>query len=416
VSKLIRGLSAALLLCAAIAVASLPAAPRAGAAESGSASAATAKPATGAGSCPAGKLRVATGCVGRAAAARHVEGMIRAAMPELGLRATIVRVDTGTEPLVDRGFGNSMKGVPASPRMYFRIGSIAIPYLIDLLLQLEDEGKLSLDDKLAKYRPNFPEAGEVTLRELADVTSGYPDWVQGNEPFQKVLLENPFRQWTSNELLHWAFTEPVACAPGTCFHYAHTNFAILSQVIAKVTGEPVSKLIRERVLGPLGLDHTQVSRFPAMPGEALHAYVGERGVYEDSTFWSPSWTIGDGTVMASTMADVVKGARELGRGALVSAHADRERLAPTTAALKPFSKHLYYGLGISVANGWEFQNPFLDGYTGIAAYLKAQDLTVGIVTTQLPESSANGKANATVLFGRLAEYLSPAHPVELPGS
>jgi CubicO group peptidase (beta-lactamase class C family) len=342
--------------------------------------------------------------------------MVREAMPELGLRATIMRVDTGEQPLVNKGFGNSMKGRPASPRMYFRIGSIAIPYLINLLLQLQDEGKLSLDDKLAKYRPNFPEADEVTLRMLANVTSGYPDWVQRNEPFQKLLFENPFRQWTSNELLHWAFTQPVACPPGTCFTYAHTNFAILSQVISEVTGEPVSKLMRERVLGPLGLDHTQVSRYPAMPGEALHAYTGERGVYEDDTFWSPSWTIGDGTVMASTMADVVQGARELGRGALISAGSNRERIAPTSVGIPPFTKSLYYAMGISVANGWEFQNPFLDGYTGVSAYLKAQDISVGIVTTQLPQSSDNGVGNASILMVRLSRYLSPGHLIEIPGA
>jgi D-alanyl-D-alanine carboxypeptidase len=384
------------------------------------ASAAGAAPAstesTSASTCKPGQLLVSSGCVGRGGARRHIEAMVREAMPELGLRATIMRVDTGEQPLVNAGFGNSMKGVPASPKMYFRIGSMAIPYLINLLLQLEDEGKLSLNDKLSKYRPNFPEAGEVTLRMLADVTSGYPDWIQGNEPFQEKLLENPFRQWTSIELLHWAFTLPIPCAPGTCFHYAHTNFAILSQVIAQVTGESVSKLIRERVLGPLGLDHTQVSRYPAMPGDALHAYTGERGVYEDDTFWSPSWSIGDGTVMTSPMADVVRGARELGRGDLISAHANAERIAPTSVGIPPFTKSIYYGLGISVANGWEFQNPFIDGYTGVAAYLKAQDLSVGIVTTQLPQSSANGKANATILMTRLAEYLSPNHLIELPGA
>jgi CubicO group peptidase (beta-lactamase class C family) len=380
------------------------------------AGAAVPKESTSASACEPGQLLVSSGCVGRRGARRHIEAMVREAMPELGLRATIMRVDTGEQPLVNAGFGNSMKGVPASPKMYFRIGSIAIPYLINVLLQLEDEGKLSLNDKLSKYRPNFPEANEVTLRMLADVTSGYPDWIQGNEPFQKQLLENPFRQWTSNELLHWAFTEPVACAPGTCFHYAHTNFAILSQVIAQVTGESVSKLVRERVLEPLGLDHTQVSRYPAMPGEALHAYTGERGVYEDDTFWSPSWSIGDGTIMASPMADVVRGAREIGRGDLISAHADAERTAPTSVGIPPFTKSIYYGLGITVANGWEFQNPFIDGYTGVSAYLKAQDISVGIVTTQLPQSSANGKANATTLMVRLAEYLSPKHPIELPGS
>jgi len=365
--------------------------------------------------CSKGQLKVSTGCVSRATAQRHIEGMVREAMPELGLRATIMRVDTGEQPLVNKGFGNSMKGRPASPRMYFRIGSIAIPYLINLLLQLQDEGKLSLDDRLAKYRPNFPEANEVTLRMLANVTSGYPDWVQRNEPFQQLLFENPFRQWTSDELLDWAFTLPVACKPGTCFTYAHTNFAILSQVIAKVTGESVSKLMRERVLGPLGLDHTQVSRYPAMPGEALHAYTGERGIYEDDTFWSPSWSIGDGTVMTSPMADVVRGARELGRGALISPRANAERIAPTSVGTIPqFSKHLYYALGITLANGWEFQNPFIDGYTGVAAYLKAQDLSVGIVTTQLPQSSNNGVGNASILLSRLTEYLSPEHPIVIP--
>lgn len=396
-TRTLRTVAAALLLCLALLASSAASASAAGTAP-----------------CADGQLQVSSGCVGRAAAARHIEAMVREAMPKLGLRATIMRVDTGEQPLVNAGFGNSMKGVPASPRMYFRIGSIAIPYLIDLLLQLQDEGKLSLDDKLAKYRPNFPEANEVTLRMLANVTSGYPDWVQHNEPFQQLLFENPFRQFTSNELLHWAFTQPLACAPGTCFHYAHTNFAILSQVISKVTGEPISKLIHERVLTPLGLDHTQISRFPAFPGPALHAYTGERGFYEDATFWSPSWTIGDGTVMASPMADVVRGARELGRGALISARADRERIAPTSVGIPPFTKSLYYALGITMANGWEFQNPFIDGYTGASAYLKAQDISVGIVTTQLPQSSDNGVGNATILLRQLSEYLSPSHVIVLP--
>jgi CubicO group peptidase (beta-lactamase class C family) len=366
--------------------------------------------------CKAPQIRVATGCVSRGAAAEHVETMIRQAMPELGLRATILRVETGEKALVNAGFGNSMKGVPANPRMYWRMGSIAIPYLIDLLLQLQDEGKLSLNDKLAKYRPNFPESNEVTLRMLASVTSGYPDFVQENEPFQKLLFEDPFRQWTPEELVHWAFTLPIVCKPTTCFHYAHTNFAILSQVISQVTGKSISALMHERIFGPLGLDHTQISRYPAFPGPALHSYTGERGVYEDATFWSPSWTIGAGTVMAAPMAEVVRGFRAMAEGALISTRSNRERISPAnTAHLKPFSPSLYYGLGIDVSNGWQFQNPYLDGYTGIAAYLPAQELSLGIVTTQLPRSSATSVPNATILFTELTDYLSPEHRVEIPG-
>jgi hypothetical protein len=102
---------------------------------------------------------------------------------------------------------------------------------------------------------------------------------------------------------------------------------------------------------------------------------------------------------------------------LISNRSNRERLSPAnTAHLKPFSPSLYYGMGLAVSHGWQFQNPFLDGYTGIAAYLPAQKLSVGIVTTQLPRSSADAVPYATVLFGELTAYLSPDHRVEAPGS
>jgi CubicO group peptidase (beta-lactamase class C family) len=363
--------------------------------------------------CPTGQMRVATGCATYSAVEARVTKMVRAQIGELGLRATIIRLDSGATTVLNAGFGNSMKGVPASPRMYWRIGSIAIPYLINLLLQLQDEGKLSLNDKLAKYEPDVPEASQVTLRMLASSASGYPDWVQHNEAFQKILFENPFHQWTGAELIREAFKQPLPCAPETCFHYAHTNFALLSEVISKVTRQPVGKLIDERVLGPLGLDHTQISRYPAFPGAALHAYTGERGLYEDATFWSPSWSIGEGTVMTATMGDVVRGARLIDRGALISRRANRERTEAVTAGLGPFDQSFYYALGILAANGWQFQNPFIDGYTGVAAYLPAQDLTLGIVTTQLPQSSANGVNNATEILRKLSAYLSPEHVLEL---
>jgi CubicO group peptidase (beta-lactamase class C family) len=404
--KLVRIPALALALCAVIVACTAASAGAAPASAKGSAT-----------SCAQGRLLVSTGCVSRLAAKEHVEAMIRESMPEMGLRSTIIRVDTGEEALVDAGFGNSMKGVPASPKMYWRIGSIAIPYLIDILLQLQDEGKLNLNDKLAKYRPNFPEAGEVTLRMLASVTSGYPDFVQENAAFQQKIFENPFRQWSADELIHWAFTLPPACAPGTCFHYAHTNFAILSQVISKVTGKSIAALMQERILDPLGLDHTRVTRYPAFPGIGLHAYTGERGIYEDSTFWSPSWSIGAGTVMTSPMADVVRGFRAMARGELISKQANEERLSPgNTAHLAPFNKNLYYGLGVTYANGWQFQNPFIDGYTGTAAYLPAQDLSVGIVTTQLPQSASSSTVFATELLSRVTAYISPAHPIVLPGA
>lgn len=92
--------------------------------------------------------------------------------------------------------------------------------------------------------------------------------------------------------------------------------------------------MHERIFKPLGLSQTAISRKPAMPGPVLHAYVSDRGPYEDSTFWSPSWTIGAGTVMSATIGDVARTARAVGTGALIFPRASRERFAPTTVGMR----------------------------------------------------------------------------------
>jgi D-alanyl-D-alanine carboxypeptidase len=210
--------------------------------------------------CKAGDLRVAGGCSPRAQVRKRVAAIVRRQMGKLGMKATILQIDTGKRPLIRAGFGSSMAGVPASPDMYFRIGSMAIPDLITLLLQLEDEGKLSLDDKLSQYRPNLPDADQITLRMLANNTSGYQDWIQGNPAFVEALFANVFKQWTVSELLATAFARGPACDPGTCFVYTHTAIAVLAQVITKVTGRSIQSLMHERIFKPLGLRHTAISR------------------------------------------------------------------------------------------------------------------------------------------------------------
>ncbi len=379
------------------------------------AAAAGTKPAdTAPSACASHQMRIGGSCVGRAAVRRHIATIARRTMRQAGIKATILRIDTGGRPLLSAGFGNSMAGVPATPAMHFRIGSMAIPYLINLLLQLQDEGRLSLDDKLSTYLPNLPDAGRITLRMLANNTSGYADWIQGNPEFQEQLLGGVFRQWTPRELLDIAFAQPPACAPGACFHYAHTNFAVLSEVISKVTGQSISDLMHERVFRPLGLRATAVSRYPAMPGSVLHAYSGDRGPYEDSTFWSPSWTIGAGTVMSSTIGDIARSARAIGTGALISPASYRQEFAPTLVRKGFMSKGLYYGLGIVVGNGWRFQNPMLNGYTGIMAYLPGRRLSLAAVATAQPRAAASEVSLANLLATRLSEYLTPGRLMPPP--
>jgi D-alanyl-D-alanine carboxypeptidase len=366
-------------------------------------------------SCRGSEIRTAAGCRDLAEAGREVENIVRQSLAANDLKAVLARVDVRNRTIAALSPGESMAGAPANLRMHFRIGSIAIPYLVDLLLQLQDRGRLSLDDPVSKWFPDLPNADAVTLRMLASASSGYPDWVQGNDSFQAALLADPFRQWTSDELLENAFAQPLICDPGACFHYAHTGFVILGRVVQEVTGKPVGTLIRSRVFRRLGIDDTRISALPAMPQPVLHAYVNERGFYEDATYWSPSWGISGSLLMSSTIGDVIRSAKALGAGALVSRRAQRQRVAPVTVGLHPgFSDSLYYGLGILVANGWLFQNPELNGYTSIMAVLPSRRISIALSVTE-GESAAQTPTNFSErLLGEVTEYLTPQSPAALP--
>jgi D-alanyl-D-alanine carboxypeptidase len=364
--------------------------------------------------CPRGKIRTASGCTSPAAVGRKIQAIVDQSLEENDLRGVLTRVDLRDRTLARVAAGESMAGVPTNLRMHFRIGSIAIPYVIDLLLQLQDRGRLSLDDPVSNCLPDLPNADRVTLRMLANTTSGYADWIQENPDFINTLYAGVFRQWKTEELLKIALARPRLCEPGTCFHYAHTNFIILGKVINRVTGQPVAKLLRRRILRPLGLRNTAISALPAIPPPVLHSYTADRGPFEDSTFWSPSWTIAASMIMTSTIGDVIKSAKALGTGALISKAAARERVAPTTARFPPFSQDLYYGLGLLVWDTWLVQNPQMNGYTAIMAYLPSRRISIALAVTRRDAAAITGTNYSQLLFSALAQYLTPNHPAPIP--
>jgi CubicO group peptidase (beta-lactamase class C family) len=360
--------------------------------------------------CPSGKFDRGGTCTSFASAARKVVSITRSVMAAEDAKAVILRINVGKRTLVNRGLGLSMAGVRASPKMKFRPGSMAIPLLTTLALQLQDKHRLDLDDKLSRWYPNYPNADRVTLRMLASATSGYPDYIQENPTFQAELLANVFRQWNDDELLGYAFAQPPACDPGVCFHYAHTNFILLGRVLEKVTGRSVTTLMRKRFLGPLGLRDTRISKLPDIPPPVLHAYGGERGVYEDSSFWSPSWGIGRGTVMTSTARDMIKEIRAIGTGRLVSRSARRQFLTPLSKGLPGAPRTLNYGLGILVGSGWMFQNPVFNGYAGILGYLQSRGISLLIENTDGPKAVAAESISSSI-FKALTRYLTPNHTI-----
>jgi CubicO group peptidase (beta-lactamase class C family) len=107
----------------------------------------------------------------------------------------------------------------------------------------------------------LPEASKVTLKMLANQTSGYPDFET-----------DPFHLFTYKERLGYAFARPVQFAPGKNWGYAHTSFMIVGQILSMIGKKPLATLLREKVLGPMGLTSTTSSVTSSMPGPVLHSF------------------------------------------------------------------------------------------------------------------------------------------------
>lgn len=96
---------------------------------------------------------------------------------------------------------------------------------------------MSLDDRLSTWLPEIPHAERVTLRQLAQMTSGYVDYVIGNTEMNDDNYADPFRAWTTNELLAFSTAKPLLYEPGTNWNYSHTNYVLLGMALEKATGE-----------------------------------------------------------------------------------------------------------------------------------------------------------------------------------
>jgi len=187
----------------------------------------------------------------------------------------------------------------------------------------EKEKVVSLDDKVSKWLPQLPHADEVTLEQLATMTSGYQDYV-ADPAFGAAIYADPFQQWMPDELLAYAVDKPLWYVPGENWNYAHTNYVILGLALEKATGRPINDLLQEKVLGPLGLTNTVDPGNAAIAAPVLHAYSSERrfalGIpagdpfYEETTFWSPSWTLTRGAIQTTNIFDMNATAVAIGSG------------------------------------------------------------------------------------------------------
>lgn len=336
----------------------------------------------------------------------RLDSAINEVLKSAGVPGAIVGV-WGPKGKYVRTFGvsNTATHAPMQTDFYHRIGSVTKTFTVTAVLQLVDEGKLGLDDPIAKYVDEVPNGNKITLRELARMQSGLFNYSM-SLVFSRDLEADPRRRYSTQQLLDYAFAQPPNFPPGQGYEYSNTNAVLLGQVVEKVSGQTLPVFVREHITEPLGMSHTSFPNTNTLPDPHAQGYtqLTPTGPMVDSTDWNPSWASWAGA-MVSTLDDLRIWVPALATGKLLKPATQAQRLQ--TVAMPPVPDDIRYGLGIFDAHGWIGHNGSIPGYQTLAIYAPAEQTTiVALLNTDV----AKQPAQPSTLFGTaITKVISPEH-------
>lgn len=297
------------------------------------------------------------------------------------------------------GSADLSTGTAADPTMQWPLRSVTKSFTVTLILQLVDEGRVRLDDTIDEYVDGITNGDRITLRELANMTSGNADYT--NDAFVAEFSADPTRLFTLEELNGFVFGQPAQFDPGARHVYTNANTNLLGAVVEKVTGESFGDVLEERILGPLELTDTRYI-LDAADWEQPHpvGYVIDDG---DPLVQPDNLSIfGPAGSMVSTIDDMRVWGTALATGALLSPETQAERL--DAAPLEVGPPYDLYALGIGETDGWWGHNGEGLGFTAAVFHDPATAATIAVF---MNESNVEPKAHpADQLFRRIAAILS----------
>lgn len=172
------------------------------------------------------------------------------ALAKTGVPSASVAVVKDGQIAYLHAYGNARldPATPAKPEMRYSIGSISKQFTAAAILLLQEQGKLSLDDKVAKFIPSLTHANEVTIRQLLSHTSGYQDYWP-----QDYLMPMMLQPVTAQKILDTWARKPLDFEPGTRWQYSNTNYIIAGLIVEKASGEPLLQFLQEKVFTPLNM-------------------------------------------------------------------------------------------------------------------------------------------------------------------
>jgi D-alanyl-D-alanine carboxypeptidase len=307
------------------------------------------------------------------------------------------------------GIGDLPTAAPMSFADHVRIASITKTFTATVVLQLVEEGTLSLDDRLGHFITGIPNGDGITIRQLLSMSAGVYNYI--HDPLIAVdYVADPLLPFTPEQVVDIVRAYGEADFPPDAeVRYSDSNYVLLGLIIEQVTGRSVAAEITDRIILPLGLTGTSYPDTPEMPAPYARGYLGEQpgDPLRDVTRSNPAVAAAAGA-MISTVADLKTWAAALATGALLSPALQAERLA-----VRPFAQSLAvsYGLGVLDAYGFLGHSGGIFGYSSWMLYDPDTRATLVIVTTR---ASTEGGTADPILAGIL-HLLFPGRLPDIPG-
>ena len=220
---------------------------------------------------------------------------------------TAVRDKDGNTIGAAAGTGNLETGEAPPLDGEVRIGSNTKTFVAVVILQLVQEGKITLDEPIETYLPGLLhgegiDGAKITVRQLLQHTSGLPEYTD-TVPGETDIFQIRDNYYSTRDLLDVALSKPAAFEPGSQFRYTNTNYIVLTLLAEKVTHRPLAEQITQRITEPLGLAHTYYPN----PGEeeirGTHPHGYHRNTptenWQDITRMDPSWAGGAGAMIST---------------------------------------------------------------------------------------------------------------------
>ncbi len=296
---------------------------------------------------------------------------------------------------------------------HFRIGSNTKTMTGTAVLQLVQDGQISLTDPVSTYRLDVPNGKNIPISMLLDMSSGLANYSVQLD-LNRLMDDDPGRNWTPEELVAIGLAEPPAFAPGKGFLYSNTNTVLLGLIVEKLTGKQLADVFGERIFAPLGLMKTV---FPAIDDNTIpdphpqgygfgnnvstiatsilpeyQQVQAEDGTLQptDWTDLNPSWAWAAGAA-SSTASDLATYVEALVGGGLLNDELQAIRIA----SLKPSSDApgaASYGLALARFGPMIGHDGTLPGYQSFMGHDPATGNTLVVLTSM--QISPDGRAPA----------------------